>query len=155
MTTLAHATLSTDALAQRLAAGTEPEPNSGCWLWLGSDNGHGYGLMAGGRRGQQFYVHRLAYELTNGSIPEGKEIDHLCRVRRCVNPAHLEIVDHRTNILRGQTWGAANHQKTHCPQGHPYDLAKPIKGQARWRGCLRCRADAEQRRRARLAFRSA
>ncbi len=73
-----------------------------CWLWKGGMT-RGYGVYAvwRGNRYRNTRAHRVAYELTIGFIPVGLEIDHLCRVRNCVNPAHLEAVTHRENILRG------------------------------------------------------
>lgn len=61
-------------------------------------------------------AHRVVYETVVGPVPEGLELDHLCRNRGCVNPAHLEPVTHQENMRRGH-WG----MKTHCPQGHPYE----------------------------------
>ena len=78
------------------------EPNSGCWLWAGADNGVGYGKYRGK------YAHRVAYEAARGAIPEGMFLDHLCRVRCCVNPDHLEPVTNVENIRRGM---AGHHMK--------------------------------------------
>jgi len=92
-----------------------------CWLWTAAVKGDGY---AGFHRGEGRHVvgaHIFAYELVNGPVPPGLVLDHLCRVRRCVNPAHLEPVTQGINTLRGETISAANAAKTHCPQGHPYD----------------------------------
>ncbi len=90
----------------------------GCWDWTASTAGGGYGSFAvGGRR--KTPAHRYAYEAAHGPIPEGLHLDHLCRNRRCVNPAHLEPVTQQENIRRGEGgkyWAA----KTHCPAGHPY-----------------------------------
>ena len=88
-----------------------------CWVWTASVDGGGYGQIAvnGTVRG----VHRISYEETAGPIPDGLEIDHLCRNRRCVRPSHLEAVSHRENILRGISFSAENARKTHCPRGHP------------------------------------
>lgn len=96
-----------------------PEPNSGCWLWVGARTVAGYGVC-GGRKNRQ-YAHRWAYERWVGAIPAGTEIDHLCRTRCCVNPAHLEAVSHRENILRGVAPAAEAARRTHCPEGHAYD----------------------------------
>lgn len=76
-----------------------PEPNSGCWLWMGAISVDGYGHIRT-RRGME-KAHRISYERSRGPIPEGKVIDHLCRVRCCVNPDHLEVVDTAENIRRG------------------------------------------------------
>lgn len=71
------------------------EPNSGCWLWAGADNGVGYGKFRGK------YAHRISYEMNRGPIPNGMHLDHLCRVRCCVNPSHLEPVTNAENARRG------------------------------------------------------
>ena len=86
-----------------------------CWLWTGSINNKGYGRLSG------VYAHRAAYELLVGPIPEGKELDHLCRVTHCVNPEHLEPVTHRENLLRGKSPAAIQAKITHCLQGHAYE----------------------------------
>ena len=97
-------------------------PN-GCWEWTGAlNNIDGYGIFWNGTRNQT--AHRFAYEGLVGSVPDGLEIDHLCRNKKCVNPAHLETVTRSGNTSRGMgPTLAANYQrsKTHCPQGHPYD----------------------------------
>ena len=96
-----------------------PEPNSGCWLWTGALNGApGYGVFTL-RHHQQIRAHRFSYQWYRGKIPEGLELDHLCRVRCCVNPDHLEAVAHRENSRRGIV-GHNNSSKTHCPSGHDY-----------------------------------
>ncbi len=70
--------------------------------------------------GRSYKAHRVIYEWIKGSIPEGLELDHLCRDRSCVNPWHLEPVTHLENIRRG-LGGQNSRAKIHCPQGHPYD----------------------------------
>jgi hypothetical protein len=76
-----------------------PIPLSGCWAWSGSVTDGGYAqVMIGGRR---IAAHRVAYALKYGDIPEGMELDHICRVRCCVNPDHVEAVSHSVNVLRG------------------------------------------------------
>ena len=89
-----------------------------CWLWLAARVSTGYGYF-GISAERLVLAHRYAYELLVGPIPTGLEIDHLCRVRTCVNPLHLQAVTHIENVRRGRggEWWAA---KTHCPQGHPY-----------------------------------
>lgn len=99
------------------------EKTDDCWLWTGHVNpvtGYGSYYLPGSPNRSQ-YAHRVAYEFAKGPIPEGLTIDHLCRVRNCVNPDHLEAVSLRENVLRSPIAVAAiNARKTHCPQGHPY-----------------------------------
>jgi hypothetical protein len=110
---------------------------SGCWLWTAYRNEHGYGRCTVNRR--SVFAHRLAYEAWTGTaIPRGMQIDHLCRVPRCCNPEHLEVVTPRENTLRGLTLPAENVRKTHCPHGHPYDLINTYVAKTRRRHCRRC-----------------
>jgi hypothetical protein len=96
-----------------------PEPNSGCLLWLGSVNANGYARIerTATRRAQQ--AHRVAWEIVNGRVPDGLVLDHLCRVRCCINPKHLEPVTDTENKLRGAGWTAQNARKAFCHAGHP------------------------------------
>ena len=87
-----------------------------CWLWQGALS-DGYGHVSVDGRGVG--VHRVVYEALIAPIPDGLQIDHLCRVRHCVNPDHLEVVTAAENVKRGSV-GDNNRDKTHCPQGHPY-----------------------------------
>lgn len=108
--------------------------SDGCWPWAGKIQSVArYGLY--GRR----LAHRVAYTLAVGPIPEGMEIDHLCRNRACVNPAHMEPVTHRMNALRGEGVGAVHSRKATCPNGHAYELSYPSDhGRRR---CRRCRSN--------------
>jgi HNH endonuclease len=94
-------------------------PENGCMLWKDGWKSFGYPRFSVGRRGQRknFYAYRWLYEHLNGPLPEGTELDHLCRVRHCVNPNHLEPVPHLENLRRSPIHSMS---KTHCPQGHPY-----------------------------------
>ena len=92
----------------------------GCWLWEGVKVRGGYGQLK--IRGKLVMVHRYAYEFLVGQIPEGLTLDHLCRIPACVNPAHLEPVTIKDNILRGDSFSAQNAKVTYCPQGHAYDV---------------------------------
>jgi hypothetical protein len=93
----------------------------GCWVWTAKITSHGYGEFWIDGRGRG--AHRVAYELVIGPIPEGLEIDHLCRVRNCVNPAHLEAVTASENIKRTFVRGRRHHNRdaTHCRLGHPLE----------------------------------
>jgi hypothetical protein len=77
-----------------------PEPNSGCWFWMGQINQHGYGRIRLADKRTQV-VHRFAFETDREPVPAGMQLDHLCRVRCCCNPDHLEIVTHGENARRG------------------------------------------------------
>lgn len=111
------------------------EFGDGCWLWTGNLQSGGYGhAMVGNGRGA--LAHRHVYELLVGPIPEGLHLDHLCRVRNCVRPDHLEPVTPAVNTLRGEGYSAVNARKTHCPNGHEYDWVRS--DGRRWcRICLR------------------
>jgi hypothetical protein len=109
----------------------------GCWIWLGPSNPAGYGsTIRAWHKG--WLPHRLAFTVMVRPIPDGMQIDHLCRTRKCINPAHLEAVTQLENLRRQ---GSA---VTHCPRGHEYSTAntrmtKP--GSSRWRGgraCIQC-----------------
>lgn len=106
----------------------------GCWLWVGKKSWNGYGQFAIGHQ-RQVYAHRWSYAKFRGPIPEKHDIDHLCRCRLCVNPAHLEAVTRRENLLRGDTITARHAAKTHCPQGHEYSDSNTY----RFRGLRYCR----------------
>lgn len=112
------------------------EPHVGCWKWGGYLNTSGYGTISISSR--DVLVHRFLYELVIGPIPEGMQIDHLCRHRWCVNPYHMEPVTPRENTMRGISFSAQNARKTHCPQGHPYDETNTIH-YGRRRYCRTCR----------------
>ena len=118
------------SVIERIEKLTERVTESGCWIWMGQLRG-GYGrIKLGGRKGKAFSVHRLTYEHFRGPMPEGLEPDHLCRVRCCVNPWHLEAVTHRENGHRGNI-GKHLSSRTHCPQGHPYDEVNTLAYQKR------------------------
>lgn len=89
-----------------------------CWIWIGSLNDQEYGIFLDDD-GKDVRAHRQCYEMVKGPIPDGHQLDHLCRVRPCVNPDHLEAVTPTVNKLRGEGWTAINARKTHCPEGHP------------------------------------
>lgn len=135
---------------ERFEESYTPEPNTGCWLWLKYVNEGGYGQSY--LNGRLVYAHRMAWEIYRGPIPVGMQIDHVCRVRSCVNPEHLRVVTQRTNLVENSTGLAArNIAKTHCLRGHPLSgenlLARRV-----GRGCRTCfNARAKDRRHERLS----
>lgn len=93
----------------------------GCWLWKGASskasNGR-YGIYRTGR------ASRISYERYVGKIPNGLELDHLCRNTLCIRPDHLEAVTHKENMHRGISPSAFHAKKTRCPNGHAYDILR-------------------------------
>ena len=110
----------------------------GHWFWTGYINPQGYGRTSFGRPNRTWNAHVALYELLVGPVPEGLQLDHLCRVRHCGNPEHLEPVTCRENLLRGETWAARNAAKTHCKRGHPYDEANTRIIKTGGRSCRTC-----------------
>jgi endogenous inhibitor of DNA gyrase (YacG/DUF329 family) len=87
-----------------------------CWIWQKRIDRLGYGRVGVGGRPSR-YAHIEAYKLVNGPIPDGLELDHLCRNRRCMRPDHLDPVTHLENMRRGK-WATA----THCKWGHEFTI---------------------------------
>jgi hypothetical protein len=120
-----------------------------CWIWTASTNKAGYGLFWDGNR--LLPAHRVAYQLYVGPIPAGLETDHRCRRHPCVNPAHLEPVTHRVNVLRGVCPSALNAVATHCIHGHAFDASNTRvytrKDGGIDRQCRQCHRDRGRRRR--------
>lgn len=112
-----------------------------CWLWKAGENGGGYGAFYAGPVAGMVSAHRFAYELALGPVPVGKQLDHLCRVPKCVNPAHLDPVSLEENIRRG----LQGVLRTHCKEGHEL-MPVPVgrRGDARRECpiCMRTRATA-------------
>lgn len=108
---------------------------SGCWLWVGSDGPKGYGRIMVAQKA--YRAHRFVYEAMVGPIPQGLVIDHLCRVRCCVNPAHMRTVSNKANVLAGVGVTALNAQKEVCKRGHPLSGAN-IKIAGGYRNCRIC-----------------
>jgi hypothetical protein len=113
--------------------------SDGCWLWTGSTMKNGYGQLR--RNGRTVLAHRYVYERYSGPIPDGLDLDHLCRVRNCVNPEHLEPVTRSVNVIRGDV-PKRNGSKTHCLRGHLFDEENTyvFEGSRMCRACRRVRA---------------
>lgn len=127
-------------LKDRIRASVRIDDN-GCWIWQKYVRPNGYGQIGVPGRGGQ-YVHRIAYEQWRGPLEDGLQIDHLCRVRRCCNPDHLEQVTGRVNLLRGEGFSARHARITRCPKGHPYDEANTyLRRNDSARDCKACRTE--------------
>lgn len=133
-----------------------------CWLWTAALS-HGYGMFGDGTKTdlgnwRAVKAHKWLWEQVNGPVPDGLELDHLCRVTRCVRPDHLEAVTHAVNMERAP-WTAVqvNRAKTRCPAGHDYaehGYFDPTVNGRRCRPCKRATAREATRRyreKARLA----
>jgi hypothetical protein len=128
-----------ERLGPRFWAKVSPCPMSGCWIWTGWHMGKGYGSTRHNGRG--IPTHRLAYEALVGPIPHGLQLDHLCRVRCCCNPAHMEPVTQQENIRRGDAGkarGTALRERTHCKNGHPFSEDNTLR-HGGVRHCRTCR----------------
>lgn len=140
-----------------------PEPNSGCWLWLGAicSGNAGYGQVREG--GKTDYAHRASYRMHCGEIPAGLDVCHTCDQPSCVNPDHLFTGTRQENMQDAKRKGRLvvpgpehlrtnrlrHEDKTHCPQGHAYDEANTYlylsKRGSPTRHCCACRAAAKAR----------
>ena len=117
---------------------TKVDASGPCWEWTGHINAQGYGVLRVNRSESPRRAHRLSWELLVGEIPSGLVIDHLCRVRHCVNPDHLEPVENRVNLIRGAGFAGQNVHKRKCPKGHEYDRVATNGRGSRMRLCKTC-----------------
>ena len=115
--------------------------SDGCWLW-DRPKRDGYGQFAAGNNRVSVQAHRWAYEHLIAPIPDGLHIDHLCRVRHCVNPWHLEPVPLVVNVMRGEGLMARNARKSECDSGHAFDSSNTYVTPGGRRQCRACRAAA-------------
>lgn len=117
---------------------------SGCWEWQASLTDGGYGQFF--VQGKRWRAHRFAWVLHRGDIPDGTELDHLCRNRRCCNPDHLEPVTRRENQKRGLGPTARNIDATHCVNGHEFNAKNTYVYTSGKRKCLVCNANRARAR---------
>lgn len=113
----------------------------GCWMWQGAISENGYGKFS--IRGKDIYAHRFSYETFKGPIQEGYVIDHMCLVKSCCNPEHLDVTIQAENVYRG-----INRQKlkTRCKHGHLFSEENTIRYNGEWRRCRTCEILRSRRR---------
>lgn len=130
-------------ILRRLGGMYSVKTETDCWEWEAAKSPNGYGQVK--HDGRTRSAHRTVYEQLVGPIPDGLDLDHLCRNRGCVNPDHLEPVTRRENLLRGDTLAASNAAKTRCLRDHPLHGANlyiyPSNGR---RACRICRKSARR-----------
>ena len=126
-----------DPLKDKILARSRSTPE-GCWFWEGAlSTDKRYGRLHATGVGEQL-AHRVSYRVFVGPIPEGMTLDHLCGQSRCVNPAHLEPVSLRENIMRGSGICAQHARQTHCKRGHEFTPENTYRYADGRRGCRTC-----------------
>lgn len=129
-------TTTTENRLARFEEKYQPDPNSGCWIWLGAMDVKGYPLVKG--EGKVKYAYRLAYLMFKGKVRKGYDVHHTCHTPLCVNPDHLQALTRRAHTALGENIVGRNIRKTHCERGHPFrgeNLRVDSKGK---RGCKTC-----------------
>jgi len=125
-------------LRNRILRNIHVNPETNCWEWTKSKfSSTGYGRIS--VRVKSRCAHVISYKLFIGEIPKGLELDHLCRVRHCVNPAHLEPVTRKENMIRGKNPASQNYHKTACIRGHAFSKENLIIDSKGYRQCRTCR----------------
>lgn len=119
--------------------------DDGCWIWRSSPHPRSYGYFYVDSERRSQLAHRVSYEHFRGPIPDGLQIDHLCRMGGCVNPDHMEVVTNRENTLRG-TAGQHYSLRTHCKAGHPFDAENTILRSDAGRRCRACRTEYDRKK---------
>lgn len=121
------------------------DKTEGCWNWTGVKVTGGYGLFRDGP-GAKKLAHRWVWENTAGPIPDGYQVDHLCKNPSCVNPTHLEPVPPRTNWERSGAVTRVNALKTHCKRDHEFTPANTYRNTQGNRGCRQCKKEYQRER---------
>ena len=141
------------SLPNKLDSKIERITESGCWIWMGALSRNGYGNIHLRPLGN-VVAHRHVYSILGGIVPASLDLDHLCRVRCCVNPAHLEAVTRRENLRRGgvidrlKNAAAAAHAQTHCKRGHEMTAANSYTyPNSKHRQCRTCMREYQRNRR--------
>jgi hypothetical protein len=134
----------TEAAKERFLSFTTIYPgplDTPCRVWVGYRGPEGYGRYH--IKGKTVSAHRVAYTLWYGPIPPHTTVDHLCRIRSCVNPGHLRLATNRENLIAGNGCSGKNHKKTHCLRGHPFNERNTNWNWSKWgtwtRDCRACR----------------
>lgn len=140
MSNYAHGRTFRERLFSRLVI----DPETGCLNWTGPTNSNGYGWV--NTRGRIIGAYRAMYELFVGPVPDGMELDHLCRNPRCASPDHLEAVTHRENIRRSHGLFADRARQTHCIHDHEFTVANTYWRSNGTRACRTCQAIRNARR---------
>lgn len=123
-----------------------------CWVWFGATNSKGYGCL--GVDGRGYLAHRVAYAEEVGPIPDGMQINHICGIKPCVRPDHLEVVDASGNIRHARGTGLMapsllsqdNSTKLICRNGHPYSPDNTYVNPQGHRVCRTCKRQSDRRR---------
>ena len=129
---------------QRFEEKYQPIPWTGCWLWTASTHRDGYGEMRN-RKGEKDKAHRISYEMYKGKIPDELCVDHICRVRACVNPDHLRLLTPTQNTMAGFGYMANFARRTHCNYGHEFTPENTITQNGARRRCRTCKNEEGKR----------
>lgn len=135
-------------LKKRLDGKYRKDAVTGCWLWLGRPNRDGYGTLKIDGKAERAHV--VSFVVYKGDVPAGLEIDHLCCVRACIAPYHLEAVTHKENVLRGNSPAALNARKVACKRGHVFTDENTYLKKDGGRQCQTCRRQYREQNRERI-----